>query len=457
VKIRLGFLFLVFGSVVQGMEQVIPWGMSSRANGKMKAGKFEQEDTFSQANIENGGKWIAIFDGHGGPQDEIRTCDQLQKKLHKYFERAEGNEQVRFSAAFGSAESKVMKNFRTQDNGSMAVVLYIKDGKAYVAHAGDARAICFGDNGIVSFATKDHVLEREDELARIKTVYSDQRRFEKRVHMKDDIHKCSRINGLPTTRLIGDPSSKGVSQKNPNSDGAIIAEPEYASFYLSQNNKYSILATDGIWDVMTDQEAAKIINDAMADTVENLREKYAEKPIVVHKGFNQTIRKVLINFINDMDEESFNQRYSAKPWNTIADEHGISDITIRDYFTKRPYLGVTEENFNTIYRDNSLSDRTPMIEDLTEEQVSSEHDEKLKLVARALREVAVERGSGDNIAVCVVDLSQYINDVPQSLPYYKQLQRWWHFLSGLKKGIVGSASVTALVAAVGAVYYNLAR
>jgi len=394
----------------------------------------------------------------------------LRDNLHLYFEQAQGNEKDRFLTAFAIAELEVIKNRNVQENGSMAVVLYIKDGKANVVHAGDARAISFGDNGIVSFETKDHVLERQDELERIKQIYSDQKVFSRRVHMKDDTHKCSRINGLPTTRLIGDPTCKGVSKKNPNGDGAIIAEPEYASFYLSQNNKYSILATDGIWDVITEEAAAQIFNAAMADTIENLREKYSEKPMMENKDAHRIIRGALINLIN-MDEKDFNQQYSETPWNMIAYKHGISEKAIRDYLTKRPYLGVTEENFNTMYSNHPLPsslegtampllpNRTPMMEDLTKEQMggASEHAEKLMLVARALREEAVKRGSTDNIAVCVVDLSQYINDVPQSLSYYKQLQRWWHCLSGLKKGIIGSASAVSLFAIVGALYYQLAR
>jgi len=47
MKIKLIFLSLMIGSMIQAMESNIPWGMSSRANGKMKAGKFEQEDTFA--------------------------------------------------------------------------------------------------------------------------------------------------------------------------------------------------------------------------------------------------------------------------------------------------------------------------------------------------------------------------------------------------------------------------
>lgn len=280
MRIKLGFFLLVSGFAAQGMQPTIPWGMSSRANGKMIAHrseqkkvelKFEQEDTFSQVYV-SGGKWFAVFDGHGGPHDRDRACDQLRDNLHLYFERAQGNEQNRFLTAFSCIETEIIKNRGVQQNGAMAVAVYVKDGQVHVAHTGDSRAVFFGINEKdVSFATKDHIFENEKEGIRIKQVYSEELIFKKKVYMKDETHSSTRINGLPTTRVVGNCQAKCVSKTNPKGDGAIIATPEYASFDLSQKNQFVILASDGIWEVMTDDEAAQIIRNAMADTIENLR------------------------------------------------------------------------------------------------------------------------------------------------------------------------------------------
>ena len=192
---------------------MIPWGMSARANGKSSRGIFEQEDTFSHAVVGDG-NWFGVFDGHGGPHDEIRVCDKLRDNLHGYFEQAAGDVHQRFLTAFGIIEDEAMSNRLKQTNGSTAVAVYIdtKCGKAHVAHVGDSRAVFFSCNGIVDFATRDHVLEREDEMARVKGIYSDSKIFEAKVHMKGNGRNSSRVNGLPMTRSIGDPGSKQASK-----------------------------------------------------------------------------------------------------------------------------------------------------------------------------------------------------------------------------------------------------
>jgi serine/threonine protein phosphatase PrpC len=449
MKIKLGLLFLMIASMAQGMN-IVSWGMSSRANGKMKSGKFEQEDTFSQATINGGlfgndGHWFGVFDGHGGPQDDHRTCDQLKNNLHKYFVQASGNEKERFFAAFNQAEKQVINNRGQQANGSMAGAAYVKNGKAHVAHVGDVKVICFNKQNSVSFETKDHIPERTDELDRIKSVYSDEKVFNKNVCMKGDIHRTSRVNKLPTTRVIGNLEAKRASKENEfKGDGAIIATPEYASFDLMNDHHYVFLATDGVWEVMTTEDVAEFINNAMADTVENLRKKYSNKPLVVNIQANQRIRAA-IRHIMSMTEKEFEQ-YDKVAWNKIAQDNKISDEKIRKV------LEIDENDFKLIYppafSKNYIEDgmpmllsqdRTPRIIDSIDEQCGnkSEYDEKLMLVARALRDEAVRRGSGDNILVCIADISTCIN------------HGWWQSLSWLKKAGVYGFSVIVLAAIVG--------
>lgn len=58
------------------------------------------------------------------------------------------------------------------------------------------------------------------------------------------------MNGiLAVSRAFGDRNMKG----------AINAEPEVRERSLDRQDEYLVLATDGLWDVMTSQEACDIV------------------------------------------------------------------------------------------------------------------------------------------------------------------------------------------------------
>jgi serine/threonine protein phosphatase PrpC len=71
------------------------------------------------------------------------------------------------------------------------------------------------------------------------------------------MHGVLRVNGLAVSRSIGDKSCKlqGVGQ--------IIATPEYATKKLNSDNHFLILASDGLWDVIDNEEAIAIVNNGL--------------------------------------------------------------------------------------------------------------------------------------------------------------------------------------------------
>lgn len=45
----------------------------------------------------------------------------------------------------------------------------------------------------------------------------------------------------------------------------ISAEPEIREWLLEPDDKYLVLATDGVWDVMTNQEVCSVVESCAAD------------------------------------------------------------------------------------------------------------------------------------------------------------------------------------------------
>ncbi len=57
--------------------------------------------------------------------------------------------------------------------------------------------------------------------------------------------------GLAMSRSLGDYAVKQVG---------VIPVPENSEFYIEPNNKFMILASDGVWEFISSQEAVDIVN-----------------------------------------------------------------------------------------------------------------------------------------------------------------------------------------------------
>lgn len=216
-------------------ELNITYGVAMHQNGRPY-----QEDRFAYAN-SNGGKFFGVYDGHGGD----KTSSFLKNNLHTYFQECLGKtRQQRFEYAFAKAEESALKNF---DEGSTAVVAYIDgDNVLHCAWAGDSRAV-LECNGKISFFTDDHKPDRADEKERIESAGG-------RIYW----YGVWRVNGLAVSRSIGD---RKVKSKG----GQVIATPEYVQMQLSSENHFLIIASDGLWDVVSNEEAVAMVKEGLGD------------------------------------------------------------------------------------------------------------------------------------------------------------------------------------------------
>ncbi|ESQ51507.1 hypothetical protein EUTSA_v10017990mg [Eutrema salsugineum] len=112
------------------------------------------------------------------------------------------------------------------------------DGKLVVANAGDCRAV-MSVGGVAEALSSDHRPSRDDERKRIETTGG----------YVDTFHGVWRIQGsLAVSRGIGDAQLKKW----------VIAEPETKMLRIDQEHEFLILASDGLWDKVSNQEAVDI-------------------------------------------------------------------------------------------------------------------------------------------------------------------------------------------------------
>ena len=116
--------------------------------------------------------------------------------------------------------------------------MYIIGDRFLAANAGDTRIIIGTRKGF-SFLTKDHKPDLPEEKARIESLGG-------RVLS----YGAPRVEGiLAMSRALGDTGLKPY----------VSSEPRIVEGYLGKENDYAVLACDGVWDVLTPDEAIKIV------------------------------------------------------------------------------------------------------------------------------------------------------------------------------------------------------
>lgn len=245
----------------------VTYGYSTHQNKKPY-----QEDRFTYANV-NGGQFFGVYDGHGGN----KVSSFLKYNLHAYFQECLGkSRKQRFEYAFARAEEYVLTNY---DDGSTALVAYIdRESVLHYAWVGDSRAV-LENNGTVQFATQDHKPDRVHEKERIE-----------RAGGKVWWHGVWRVNGLAVSRSIGDRKLKNAGQ------GQIIADPDWEQIYLKKSNHFMIMASDGLWDVITNEEAVAMVTRALQNKKPLNKIAQELQDAAIKKGSTDNITVCVIKF-----------------------------------------------------------------------------------------------------------------------------------------------------------------
>ncbi|CAJ1334718.1 unnamed protein product, partial [Effrenium voratum] len=220
--------------------------------------------------LEELGVYFAVLDGHGGTQ----VADMAKEKLHKnvlqqmrqkQVQPASRDEKIKMAIkeAFLQTDKEILglserKKFELVGSTCVSVILHgnPKLGTALrlvVSNLGDSRAVLCRAGTAVP-VSEDHKPTRIDEKKRIERVGGLvlQVRGAWRVATStnpNSMNKAARreYQGLAMTRSFGD-----LHFKRP--IGLAIAEPEVQVISLSDKDLFIVLATDGVFDVLGNQE-----------------------------------------------------------------------------------------------------------------------------------------------------------------------------------------------------------
>lgn len=139
--------------------------------------------------------------------------------------------------AFNCLNGEVQRDRLGELQGTTMVTALVGTWHIGVASCGDSRAVLCRNSTAIRL-TRDHKPSLKDEQVRVGNEGG----------FVLEIRGCPRVNGiLAMTRAIGDHAFKGIT-----------ATPEVTVFHRHHEDEFMILASDGLWDVISDVEACEV-------------------------------------------------------------------------------------------------------------------------------------------------------------------------------------------------------
>jgi len=231
----------------EGGEEQVSWvAVKDVGEAEDRNSKFRRtmEDAHVCIDSFGGGDknaFFGVYDGHGVRGAVNYTQAHLHQNFLSFLKEKEPSE------AFVEAYVKTDKDMESANigySGTTVVTSYIKyteEGKRilYAANAGDARAV-ISREGKALRLTYDHKGSDESE--------------QKRIQEAGGLVVMNRVSGiLAVTRSLGDHKMKKYVIGTPHT-----SEP----IELNENDSFLIIACDGLWDIVSDQEACDFVNKA---------------------------------------------------------------------------------------------------------------------------------------------------------------------------------------------------
>ncbi|XP_042240357.1 protein phosphatase 1B-like isoform X4 [Homarus americanus] len=282
-----------------GVGNGLRYGLAS-----MQGWRIEMEDAHvAVANLPGVLKdwaFFAVFDGHAGAkisahcsehllnsitsgeefqassiadfetETEEKTINKIKKGIHAGFLRLD--ESMRLMPEVVSGEDK---------SGTTAVCALISPTHIFVANCGDSRGVLYRA-GNIGFSTQDHKPVNPIEKERIQNAGGSV--------------MIQRVNGsLAVSRALGDYEYKNVEGKGP-CEQLVSPEPEIYVERRQDEDEFLVLACDGIWDVMTNEDLCAFVRSRLLLSEDHESISNHVVDTCLHKGSRDNMSLVLLTF-----------------------------------------------------------------------------------------------------------------------------------------------------------------
>ena len=248
----------------------------ANANGANGMQRQPKATTSAKTNQDRGGiafpygnsprtALFAVYDGHGQGGELVSqyALHHVQQKLKRHANFADNLEKA-FQETFITVdeELKLEPTIEPLYAGTTACVALLRENVLTISNAGDSRAVVarlLPDNKTgweTIQLSQDQNPDNPEEQARIEyhggfVSPPPEPGLSARVWLDKS---CTQI-GLAMSRSIGDHAVKPVG---------VVAEPVVTSHVVTKDDDFMILASDGVWEFITSEEAVKIVGSHLS-------------------------------------------------------------------------------------------------------------------------------------------------------------------------------------------------
>ncbi|CAH0383508.1 unnamed protein product, partial [Bemisia tabaci] len=301
----------------------------------VQGSRESMEDTFTiQETMEKiKAAYFAVFDGHGGnlvaefarknvwrylvqevqksPKETIELNSQpmslspppaqSQKKSKFIIDGIDYKDALK--KAVEKTDAEILKRILIHNAGSTALIALIVGSKLIVANVGDSRGVMCDSKGNTKPISFDQKPGDKREMARIIAAGG-------QVILNDGTY---RLNGdLAMSRALGDSRHK---------ESGLSSEPDVRIYDLCwYKPQFLVLATDGLWDVMSNEEVVAFIKNRF------LEEYYGAKSLAYFAHLRGSTDNISITVVNLKD----------KDWSCCSPLSRRQSQRCNEYFSRYP-------------------------------------------------------------------------------------------------------------------------
>ncbi|KAI3620432.1 hypothetical protein CBS9595_002399 [Malassezia furfur] len=200
--------------------------------------------------------FFGVYDGHGGANVARYAGRTVHKRLADLTEFKQHQWEAALRRAFLKTDEDLHPVYANDTSGCTAVVALLvpeastpQGRRIYCANSGDSRCI-LGLAGEAKPMSYDHKPSNPEEHARI--------------HNAGGFVEFDRVNGnLALSRALGDFEFKQNSSL-PAEQQIVTADPQVISHDYTGEEEFLVLACDGIWDCLSNQQVVDLVRRGVA-------------------------------------------------------------------------------------------------------------------------------------------------------------------------------------------------
>jgi len=207
---------------------------------------------------------FAAYDGHGDGGEHVAqyALHEIPRRLEQHNDFLKGNFEKAFKDVFVNVDRDLVLETEIEPlySGCTACVALLKENVLYISNAGDSRAVMASrvkNNNRTVYEALDLTVDQNPDSP------GEQERIEQMggfVSPPPEEGLSARVwldcnysqIGLAMSRSIGDHAVKSVG---------VIAEPVVTKHEMRKEDNFLIIATDGVWEFLSSQEAVDIVSE----------------------------------------------------------------------------------------------------------------------------------------------------------------------------------------------------